>query len=232
MADDDAAVILDLDGTLVDSVYEHVRAWKLAFQRIGVEIPAARIHRAIGMGGDRLVAAVAGDSVEHGMGDEVRDLHDQIFMEAVGEVRALPGASDLLHAIAESGRRTVLASSSPPDQVDRLLEQVADAHVLGEIVTGDDAEASKPAPEIISVAAQRIGADSAVVVGDAVWDVESAARAGLRCVGLRSGGISGDELLEAGAVAVYDDPQDLAAHLEEALNGQAASPTRTATAAG
>src|SRR5690606_8112826 len=115
-------IILDLDGTLVDSVYEHVRAWKLAFHRVGLDVEATRIHHAIGMGGDRLVAAVADDRVEQAVGDELRHLHDEIFWSWIADVRPLRGASDLLRRIDESGLTSVLASSSPPEHVDRMLE--------------------------------------------------------------------------------------------------------------
>lgn len=211
------AVLLDLDGTLVDSVYEHVRAWKLAFQRVGLDVPGARIHRAIGMGGDQLVAEVAGEAAERTVGDAVRKLHDELFWEEMQEVRALPGAGDLLRAVHQAGLTMVLASSSPADQVDRMLEVVDDAHLIDHLTTGDDADASKPAPDIIAVAAEKAGTSRAVVVGDAVWDIESARRAGLPCIALRSGGIGEDELRAAGAVDVALGPGDLAERLQEVL---------------
>jgi phosphoglycolate phosphatase len=210
-------VVLDLDGTLVDSVYEHVRAWKVAFQRIGVEVPGVRIHRAIGMGGDRLVTAVAGEQVEHGAGDEVRSIHDDLFADRIAEVRALPGAADLIRRIVATGRQAVLATSSKPDQVDRLLDLVECAHQLRHVVTSKDAEGTKPAPDVVEVALDRAGSRRAVVVGDSTWDVHAAARAGIPCLGVRSGGISSAELTEAGAVAVYEGPEELAAELDLAL---------------
>ncbi|MCD6640179.1 MAG: HAD family hydrolase [Nocardioides sp.] len=210
-------VVLDLDGTLVDSVYEHVRAWRGAFLHVGLEVPAWRIHRAIGMGGDRLVAAVTNDHVEDTVGEEVRRFHDEAFWRLIGDVRALPGADALLQRLADSGHQAVLASSSPGDQVQRMLEVVGEARLLAAVVTGDDVGTSKPAPDIVQVALERAGTSDAVMIGDTVWDVESARRAGIGCLGLRTGGISDAELRNAGARDVYDDPDDLAQHLPDAL---------------
>jgi HAD superfamily hydrolase (TIGR01549 family) len=210
-------VVLDLDGTLVDSVYEHVRAWRGAFLHVGLEVPAWRIHRAIGMGGDRLVAAVTNDHVEDTVGDDIRAFHDESFWRLIGDVRALPGADALLQRLADSGHQAVLASSSPGDQVQRVLEVVGEARLLAAVVTGDDVGTSKPAPDIVQVALERAGTGDAVMVGDTVWDVESARRAGIGCLGLRTGGIGEAELSAAGALGVYDDPDDLAQHLPEAL---------------
>lgn len=213
-------VVLDLDGTLVDSVYEHVRAWKLAFQRVGLSMEATLIHRAIGMGGDRLVAAVGGDRVERAMGDEVRAWHDEFFNRWIGDIRPFPGSPELIEALVESGRRVVVASSSPPDQVDRMLELVEGAHLLTAVVTGRDVDASKPSPDLVELALERAMAGTGALVGDAVWDVEAARRAGIACIGLRSGGISEAELTQAGAVAVYDGPRDLALHVDRVFGRQ------------
>jgi phosphoglycolate phosphatase len=210
-------VVLDLDGTLVDSVYVHALAWKEAFREVGVDIPTYRLHRAVGMGGDRLVAAVAREVVEDAMGDVVRKLHDDLFRHRRGEVHALDGAPELLTACHEAGLRLVVASSSKPEDTDGLLALVEGSFVIGEVVTGDEGP-SKPAPDLVEQALERAGSRHAFMVGDAVWDVESAARAGIPCVGVLTGGYSEAELRGAGAVAVHETPREVASALPRLLD--------------
>lgn len=210
-------VVLDLDGTLVDSVYVHTSAWRSAFRDVGVDVAAARIHRAIGMGGDRLVTEVAGAAVERSVGDTVREQHARHLDERFDQITALDGASELLAALRERQVTVVLASSGEQETTDRLLDLVDGSGLLQDRISGSEAERSKPAADLVEVALGRVDAGSAVVVGDAVWDVESAKAAGVPCVGLLSGGVSAAELREAGAVAVYDGPRDLLEHLDEAL---------------
>jgi HAD superfamily hydrolase (TIGR01509 family) len=212
------AVLLDLDGTLVDSVYVHAVAWREAFRDVGLDVPTYRLHRAVGMGGDKLVTAVAGDAVEHSMGDVVRKLHDQIFQERLPEVRAIAGATELLGACRDRGLRMVLASSSPPELTDTLLSMVDCSHLIDAVVCGDEAP-SKPAPDLVERALERALTSQAFLVGDAVWDVDAAARAGVPCIGVLTGGYSKAELRGAGAVAVFDTPLTLAANLDEVLRG-------------
>ncbi|WP_139977379.1 HAD family hydrolase [Nocardioides litoris] len=208
------AVVLDLDGTLVDSVYAHVLAWHAAFRDVGLHVPTARLHRLIGMGGDRLVAAAAGEATEHALGDELRRRHPERLDQLFGSIVPTEGAGDLLQALRDHGLTVTLASSSERDLTDRLLDLLgADRHLLDELVTGSDAERSKPSGELVSVALESVDADRAVVVGDATWDVRAAADAGVPCVTVLTGGIGEAELLEAGAAAVHASPADLAAHL-------------------
>ena len=202
-------VVLDLDGTLVDSVYQHVVAWHAAFHDVGLHVSAVRVHEAIGMGGDRLVAHVAGDAAEVAVGEDVRKLHDDYFRSHLRTVCALDGATDLVEALAGHGHRLVLASSSESDLVDDLLELVGVRHHLAALVTGSDDAATKPAPDMVELAIERAGGGRAIVIGDAVWDVLSAEAAGVACVGLRSGGVSGERLSSSGAAHVYDGPRDL-----------------------
>jgi HAD superfamily hydrolase (TIGR01549 family) len=211
-------VVLDLDGTLVDSVYVHALAWREAFREVGVDIPTYLLHRAVGMGGDRLVAAVAGDATEEAMGDVVRKLHEDAFRERRSEVHALGGAAELLSACHDAELRQVVASSSKPDDTQALLELVEGSHVIAEVVSGNEGP-SKPGPELVQRALDRAGSAHAFMVGDAVWDVESAARAGIPCVGLLTGGYSEAELRDAGAVAVHETPRELAAALPQLLAG-------------
>jgi phosphoglycolate phosphatase len=211
-------VVLDLDGTLVDSVYQHVVAWHAAFHDVGLHVSAVRVHEAIGMGGDRLVAHVAGGPAESAVGEDVRKLHDEYFRSHLRTVCALDGAAELVETLAGNGHRLVLASSSESDLVDDLLELVDVRRHLTAVVTGSDDAATKPAPDMVQLAVERAGGESggrAVVVGDAVWDVLSAEAAGMSCIGLCSGGVSAERLASAGAVAVYDGSRDLLERLEE-----------------
>jgi phosphoglycolate phosphatase len=209
--------VLDLDGTLVDSVYVHAIAWREAFAEVGLDVPTYELHRAIGMGGDRLVAAVAGDAVEHAMGDVVRDLHDRIFEARLPEVRPLGGADEMIQACRAAGLKVVLASSSGSETTDKVLGLVEYGHLIEEVVSGS-AGPSKPAPDLVETALDRAGSRQAFLVGDAVWDVEAAERAGIPCVALLTGGYSRGELRDAGAVGVFETPRELAANLEVALS--------------
>jgi phosphoglycolate phosphatase len=209
--------VLDLDGTLVDSVYVHATAWREAFREVGLDVPTYRLHRSIGMGGDKLVSAVAGEAAENAVGDFVRDLHERLFQARLPEVHQLEGVPDLLEACRDAGLRIVLASSSQPDTTEKVLSMVEKAHLIEAVVPGSEGP-SKPAPDLVETALDRAGSSFAFLVGDAVWDVESAARAGIPCVGLLTGGYSEAELREAGAVAVYETPRTLAEHLGEVLD--------------
>jgi phosphoglycolate phosphatase-like HAD superfamily hydrolase len=208
-------VVLDVDGTLVDSVYQHVRAWAGAFATVGVDVPQWRLHRCIGMGGDRLVTEVAGRAVEEAHGDRVRALHDSAFDEAIPGVRALPGARELMVELRRRGFNVVIASSGAPEQTARLLTLVDGDDIAHARTTSEDADESKPAPDLIDVAVERADGRHALVVGDAVWDVYAAKERGRPSIGLLCGGFAEDELRAAGAAFVYDDPQDLLDSLDE-----------------
>lgn len=215
-------VVIDLDGTLVDSVYHHVVAWSSAFHDVGVHIASTTIHHAIGMGGDRLVAHVAGAATETAVGDDVRALHDSYFRAGLRTVVELDGASDLLNELADRGHQLVLASSSEADLVDELLERVESRSRLDVVVSGSDAERSKPAADLVDVALSRAGGGAAIVIGDAVWDVLAADAADLPCIGVGSGGIDTAHLSAAGAVSVYGGPRDLLQQLGESPLGRRA----------
>lgn len=215
-------VVFDIDGTLLDSNYHHAVAWSRAFgQVLDRHVPVSVIHRSIGMGGDRLVAAVAGDRVEERFGDEIRDRWEKEFDRIIGETTLFERARDLLAAVGEAGLQVVLASSSIPKHAEHPLELLhADEH-SDAWTTSEDAEDSKPAPELLDKALEKVSGGRAVMVGDAVWDVEAAQRTGIPTIGLLTGGYGFQELLDAGAVAVYDDPADLLEHLDEALEAAA-----------
>jgi len=210
--------VLDVDGTLVDSNYQHALAWYRALRSLGETFPIWRIHRLIGMGGDQLVGALGGDDVENRIGDQARDKWVEEVDQLIGEIAPLPGARDLLVAIKERGHRLVLASSGKPQHVDRFVDLLDVRDLADAITSSEDAEASKPAPDLLQVALRKLGvspdADS-VLIGDSVWDVEAAKKAGMPAIVVRSGGFGDDELTEAGAVGLYDTPGDLLEHLDD-----------------
>lgn len=210
-------VVLDVDGTLVDTNYHHALCWARAFEGVGVVVPIWRIHRAIGMGGDKLVGEVAGDEVERRHGDGIRERWEREYDAVIAQVRPLPGARDLLAALRERGVTVALASSSIPKHADHAFDLLDAGAYADTATTAEDAEDSKPDPELVQVALDRVGADAACVVGDSVWDLEAARRAGVPAYGVLTGGTSRAELLEAGAEAVYRDPVELLAELERWL---------------
>lgn len=211
-------VVLDIDGTLLDSNYHHALAWSRAFDRVlDRHVPVSAIHRHIGMGGDRLVAAVAGDDVEDRHGDEVRERWEKEYDEVIDRTRLFESARDLLIAIGEAGPKVVLASSSIPKHAQRPLELLRAGEHSDAWTTSEDAEESKPDPELLEAALEKVAGGRAVMIGDSVWDVAAADAQGIPTIGLLCGGYGRQELLHAGAVAVYDDPADLLAHLDAAF---------------
>lgn len=208
-------VVLDVDGTLVDSVYTHVEAWMRAFRGIGVPVEAWRIHRAIGMGGDKLVPEIAGDRVEEALGDQVREMHDSEYDDLVAGVQLLPGADVLLEELKRRGFRVVLASSGTKTQTEQALEKLDRSDLTDDWVSSEDVDDSKPEPDLVEVALGRASSRQAVMVGDSVWDVKAGARAGIPVIGLRCGGFPEEQLREVGAVALFDNPRDLVDRWDE-----------------
>jgi HAD superfamily hydrolase (TIGR01549 family) len=205
----EAVIVFDIDGTLVDSTYHHALAWQRAFDANEVTLPLWKIHRTIGMGGDKLVAHVAGDEVEERLGDTLRDVWREEYIKIKGEVRALPGATDLVKKLKADGYLVALASSGDPEFADETLDDLDIRDDVSALKTSSDADGSKPEPDIVDVTLDAVGSRRAVLVGDTPYDVASADRAGLKCIGLRSGGYSEAELGDAGAVLVVDAPEDL-----------------------
>jgi HAD superfamily hydrolase (TIGR01549 family) len=202
-------VVLDIDGTLVDTNYHHVIAWDRAFREYDVSVPLWRVHRAIGMGGDRLVAHVAGEDVEQQQGDRVRDRWEHEFDQLIGEVRAVDGARELLTAVKDRGMSLVLASSGKQKHVDAYLDLLDGRTVADAWTTSDDVDDSKPAPDLLQVAIDKVGGTSAIKVGDSVWDCRAADEAGVPAVGVLTGGFSREELLDAGATRVFTSLAEL-----------------------
>jgi HAD superfamily hydrolase (TIGR01549 family) len=212
-------VVFDVDGTLVDTNYQHALCWYTAFRSVDVTPALWRIHRAIGMGGDLLVAEVAGDEVEERHGDALRERWVEEFDQWVDSVQPFEGAHDLLVAVKERDKRLVLASSGKSKHVEQFLDLLDARDVADAWTTSEDAEKSKPAPDLVETAMSKVGAGSAVMVGDSVWDARAAAKAGLSTVALWTGGFSAGELKEAGARSVYESLQELHADLDDVLKG-------------
>lgn len=215
--------IFDVDGTLVDSNYHHALAWFRAFRQHDVTIPIWHLHRAIGMGGDQLVAHVAGDDVERRNGDAIRAAHTEYADDLLGEVCALPRARDLLVQVRRRGFRLVLATSGQPRHVERLLDLVDGAALADTETSSENVAASKPAPDLLHDALARAGGASAVLVGDSTWDGVAARRAGVGFLAVRTGGFSPDELTDAGADAVFDSLGDLVDELDHTPLARATS---------
>ena len=217
-----AAVILDIDGTLVDTNYQHALAWFRAFRQEGVAVPVWRIHRAIGMGGDQLVAALAGDEVEEEKGDQIRAAEKPLYMSMIEEVEPLEGARELLGELRERGHRTILASSAKEDEVEHYLDLLEARERVEGWTTSADVEETKPEPDLVEAALTKAGTREAVMVGDSVWDVEAARRAGLPTIAVLSGGYAEAELRGAGAIEVFESIADLRRQpksLDRALEG-------------
>jgi HAD superfamily hydrolase (TIGR01549 family) len=211
-------VVLDVDGTLVDSNYHHTLAWWHAFRDLGYDVPAWRIHRAIGMGGDRLVAAVAGDDVEASAGDDIRDAWEKQYDAVLDQISPLPGAQDLLADLRDRGFRVALASSGIPRHTRHAVDVLQADDAAATTTTSEDAEESKPHPELLEVALDRVDAEHAVLVGDSVWDVRSGCRAEIPVVALLTGGFGRAELEDAGADVVCEDVGELRDRLDELLS--------------
>lgn len=213
------ALLFDLDGTLVDSVYQHVLAWREATQAAGIELPVWRIHRQIGMSGGLMLTALAretGQPVSKEVAEGIQRVHAESYAKQAPSLRVLPGAHELLktladyrvpHAIATSGR---LQNAAYALKLLGLRKEVP-------IITRDDVRFAKPDPDLFLAAGQRLGVPMSrcVIVGDSVWDMLAARRAFALSVGLLSGGYGQDELERAGAYRVYQDPADLLKHLDE-----------------
>jgi HAD superfamily hydrolase (TIGR01549 family) len=209
------AAILDIDGTLVDTNYHHAIAWYRAFRAHGVVLPLWRIHRHIGMGGDQLVAALAGEDFEDEHGDAVRDAEKERYMELIEEAEPLDGARDLLVRLDSRGHAIVLASSAKQDEADHYLDLLDARDLAKDWTTSADVEKTKPEPDVVAAAIEKAGGGPAVMVGDSTWDAVAAKRLDVPTVGVLTGGFSELELREAGAACVFENLHDLLASLED-----------------
>ncbi|PRY13912.1 HAD family hydrolase [Kineococcus rhizosphaerae] len=201
--------VLDVDGTLVDTNYQHALAWFRAFRRFDLTLPVWRLHRAIGMGGDQLVPAVAGQAFEAEHGDAARQAWSEEFDPLLPEVQAFEGAQDLLTELKARGFTVVLASSGQAAHVDAYLDLLDARELCDAWTTSEDAESTKPAPDLLRVALEKVSGRAGVLLGDSTWDCEAAANADMPAVAVRTGGFSVEELTGAGAGAVFDSLREL-----------------------
>jgi HAD superfamily hydrolase (TIGR01549 family) len=208
------AALLDVDGKLIDSNYQHALAWYRAFRRSGLTLPLWRIHRHVGMGGDQLVGALVGDDVDERLGDQVREARGEEYERLIGEVAPLEGARELLEDLRARGAKVVLACSAPQQELDHYLD-LLDARELADCwTTDDDVESTKPEPDLVRAALDKAGTDDALMVGDTPWDIEAARKAGVETLCVITGGFSEQELLDAGAAAVFESVEDLRLQLD------------------
>ncbi|HEY2670557.1 MAG TPA: HAD family hydrolase [Rugosimonospora sp.] len=213
-----AAILFDVDGTLVDTTYLHAVTWWQALIQHGHRVPMARIHRAVGMGSDRLLPYLLDEQPDDDQIAALTATHAALYRPYWPHLVPLPGAGDLLRTCAARGLDVVLASSASDDELAALCEVLGADEVITAATSAADASTSKPAPDILQVALDRSDAakGQAVFVGDSVWDVEAADRSGIPCIGVECGGTSRYELREAGAVEVYRDPAALCRELDRA----------------
>jgi HAD superfamily hydrolase (TIGR01509 family) len=198
------AAILDVDGTLVDTNYQHAIAWYRAFRQHGKTMPIWRIHRHIGMGGDQLVAALAGEDWDEEHGEDVRTAEKALYMALIEEVEPLEGARGLIEDLKRGGHSVVLASSAKESEVDHYLDLLDARELADDWTTSADVDATKPEPDLVKAAIAKAGGGDAVMVGDTTWDVEAAKRAGVETITVLTGGFSEAELREAGAGWVFE----------------------------
>jgi HAD superfamily hydrolase (TIGR01549 family) len=208
------AAILDVDGTLVDSNYQHAIAWYRAFREHDLTPPIWRIHRHIGMGGDQLVAAVAGDEVEKRLGDAIRAAEKDRYGELIGEVAPFEGARELIVALRDRCHPVVLASSAKEEETQHYIELIEAAPLIEASTSSADVETTKPDPDLVMTAMRKAGELSAVMVGDSTWDVEAASRSEVKTIAVLTGGFSEAELREAGAVDVFESLTELTRTLD------------------
>jgi HAD superfamily hydrolase (TIGR01549 family) len=207
--------LLDVDGTLVDTNYHHAIAWYRAFREHGLTLPVWRIHRHIGMGGDQLVAAVAGKRVEDRQGDSIRAAETALYADLIGEVRPFADARRLLELLGDRGHRLVLASSGRSDEVDHYLDLLDARELVEAWTTSGDVERTKPDPDLVVTAVEKVGGGEAVMVGDSTFDCEAATRAEVPTVAVLTGGFSEQELRQAGATAVFESLAELCERLDQ-----------------
>jgi HAD superfamily hydrolase (TIGR01509 family) len=220
-----AAVLFDVDGTLVDTNYLNTVTWWEAFSQAGHDVPMALIHRAIGMGSDQMLNKLLPDDRNKDADSDIRTAHSALYATYWSRLRPLPGAASLLRTCKKRGLAVVLASSADEREF-TMLRTVLDAEDAIDAATfSGDVDSSKPAPDLVEAALSKIGipAEEAVFVGDTVWDVQACRKASVPCIGVLSGGFSRDELTSAGAAEVYPGPAKLQAALPESLLGHGKS---------
>ena len=209
--------ILDIDGTLVDTNYQHAIAWYRAFRQSGIVLPVWRIHRHIGMGGDQLVAALTDEATDEEKGEDIRTAEKALYMAMIEEVEPMEGAHGLIERLKRDGKTVVLASSAKDDEVEHYLDLLDARELADDWTSSGDVERTKPAPDLVQAALDKAGAEpsDSVMLGDTPWDCRAAARAGVATVTLMTGGFSEQELREAGAAAAFESIPELLQRIDE-----------------
>jgi HAD superfamily hydrolase (TIGR01509 family) len=226
VAADLPTIVLDVDGTLVDTNYQHAIAWHRALRDHGHVVQVWEIHRHIGMGGDQLVAALIGEEGEKADGDAIREGEGAAYGELIGEVEPMHGSIELLRELHEDGATVILASSAKAEEVEHYLDLLDARELVKGWTTAADVERTKPHPDLVHAALEKAGGGPAVMVGDSTWDVKAAKAAGIPTLAVLTGGFSEAELREAGAADVARS----VAELREDRSALAAFPSRTTTA--
>jgi HAD superfamily hydrolase (TIGR01549 family) len=205
--------IFDIDGTLVDTNYQHALAWYRAFRQHDVVMPIWQIHRAIGIGSDRVVEMLAGERIEQELGETLRAAEGPLYQEMIDEVEPMNGAHELLRELKRAGHAVILASSAEEKEAEHYIELLDAAEFVDGYTTSADVKQSKPEPDIVHAAIDKAGGGPAVMIGDSTWDCKAATRAQLPSIGVLTGGFSEQELTEAGATIVFDSVEHLREHL-------------------
>jgi phosphoglycolate phosphatase-like HAD superfamily hydrolase len=210
-----AVAVVDVDGTLVDTNYQHAMAWFRAFRQHGIVLPLWRIHRHIGMGGDHMVAALTGRAVEEERGDDIRAVEKKLYGELIDECEPMQGARELLVELGNRGHKVVLASSAKAEELDHYLDLLDAREIADAWTTSADVASTKPAPDLVERALAKVDGRDGTMLGDSTFDCMAARAAGLKTIGVLTGGFSEAELREAGAIAVFESIKDLHAKLDQ-----------------
>jgi HAD superfamily hydrolase (TIGR01509 family) len=209
------AAILDIDGTLVDTNYQHAIAWFKAFRQNGIVVPVWKVHRAIGMGGDQLVPHLIGPERAEELGDDIRDTEKPLYLNDIEQVQPFEGARDLIADLKDRGQTVVLASSAKANELDHYLDLLDARDLVDAWTSSADVEQTKPEPDLVLAALEKAGTRDAVMVGDTPWDIHAAERAGIPTIAVMTGGFGRDELTDAGAAHVFDSIAELRERIGE-----------------
>jgi len=211
-----AIAVLDIDGTLVDTNYQHALAWYRAFRRHGIVLPVWLVHRHIGMGGDQVVEALTDEQTERELGEQIREAEGELYFEMIEEVEPMRGSRELIEEVRRRGHAVVLASSAKEQEVEHYLDLLDARELADGWTTSADVEATKPEPDLVKAALDRVDGQpgDAVMIGDTPWDVRAARKAGVETIAVRTGGFGVDELRESGAVAVFESVAELCDRLD------------------
>ena len=207
--------MLDVDGTLIDTNYQHALAWYRALRAHDLTLPLWKIHRAVGMGGNQLVPALVGEEVDRELGEDIREKRAGEYEDLIEEVAPFDGSHELIADLLERDVAIVLASSAPEDELDHYLDLLDARSLVDAWTTKDDVEQTKPEPDLVKAALEKVGGREAVMVGDTRWDIEAAAKVGVPTICVLTGGWAGQELLDAGAAAVFESVGELRDRLGE-----------------